>query len=152
KPASLIRVRTLKGWCGATTICSNCRGSWSAIGTVTHLLAVSRNGPMPERPLSILQVSIADVLGGAEKMAWDLFQAYRERGCESWLAVGTKHTADADVLLLPKYLEGGWPQFWHGLRAGWRTRRLRFWESVFNRLQSWQNRNVPGVGRITPVI
>jgi glycosyltransferase involved in cell wall biosynthesis len=47
--------------------------------------------------LNILQLSTCDVLGGAEKVAWDLFQAYRERGHTSWLAVGRKRLDDPDV-------------------------------------------------------
>jgi glycosyltransferase involved in cell wall biosynthesis len=54
-----------------------------------------------ERPFHILQVSTADILGGAEKVAWDLFQIYRARGCSSWLAVGCKRSDDPDVLLVP---------------------------------------------------
>jgi glycosyltransferase involved in cell wall biosynthesis len=42
--------------------------------------------------MRILQVSFSDRAGGAEKVAWDLFQAYRRRGHESWLVVGHKHT------------------------------------------------------------
>ena len=51
--------------------------------------------------LRILQVSTADSGGGAEKVAWNLFQAYRQRGLRSWLAVGRKGSNDPDVLLIP---------------------------------------------------
>jgi len=50
--------------------------------------------------MKILQVSTADIAGGAEKVAWQLFQEYRRRGHDSWLAVGLKHSADLDVLLI----------------------------------------------------
>jgi glycosyltransferase involved in cell wall biosynthesis len=53
------------------------------------------------RPLRILQVSTSDRSGGAERMAWNLLRAYRERGHQSWLAVGYKKTADPDVLVIP---------------------------------------------------
>ena len=52
-------------------------------------------------PLRILQVSTMDCAGGAERSAWNLFQAYKQRGHESWLAVGTKCTEEADVLVIP---------------------------------------------------
>ncbi len=50
--------------------------------------------------MRILQVSTADVAGGAERVAWNLFQEYRRAGHQSWLAVGRKRTADPDVLLV----------------------------------------------------
>jgi glycosyltransferase involved in cell wall biosynthesis len=50
--------------------------------------------------MKILQVSTADIAGGAEKVAWQLFQEYRRRGHNSWLAVGLKRSADPDVLLI----------------------------------------------------
>ena len=53
---------------------------------------------MNARRLRILQVSTYDVSGGAEKVAWDLFDTYRTRGHGSWLAVGTRRSADPDVL------------------------------------------------------
>src|SRR6266700_215119 len=53
------------------------------------------------RPLRILQASTADIRGGAERVAWDLFTTYRSRGHCSWLCVGQKRTADADVFVIP---------------------------------------------------
>ncbi len=55
---------------------------------------------MLNRPLKILQISTTDIGGGAEKVAWNLFQAYRGRGHNSWLAVGTKRSDDADVMVI----------------------------------------------------
>src|SRR5262245_56427958 len=49
-------------------------------------------------PLRILQVSTGDVLGGAERVAWNLFDGYRRLGHGSWLAVGDKRTSDPGVL------------------------------------------------------
>ena len=64
---------------------------------------------MVNRPLSILQVSTADIGGGAEKMAWNLFQCYRARGLGSWLAVGKKRSDDPSVVLIPRlYPYGLW--------------------------------------------
>jgi glycosyltransferase involved in cell wall biosynthesis len=51
--------------------------------------------------LRILQVSTYDIIGGAERVAWNLFQTYRTRGHASWLAVGTKLGTDPDVLPIP---------------------------------------------------
>lgn len=57
--------------------------------------------------LRILQVSTADIAGGAEKVAWELFRSYRARGYASWLAVGRKASADADVLVIPNTASRG---------------------------------------------
>ena len=58
---------------------------------------------MAERPLRILQVSTVDIKGGAEKVAWNLFTAYRARGYDSWLAVGEKLTEDEITALEEPY-------------------------------------------------
>lgn len=63
----------------------------------------------PKTPIRILQVSAEDVAGGAERVAWTLFDAYRQRGHRSWLAVGYKRTQDPDVLVLNiAYDQGLW--------------------------------------------
>jgi glycosyltransferase involved in cell wall biosynthesis len=76
------------------------------------------------RQLRILQVNTSDRAGGAERLAWNLFSAYRERGHKSWLAVSYKRTADADVLVIPKGNHR--PSLWSGLekniRGVWRLR------------------------------
>lgn len=51
--------------------------------------------------LTVLQVSPADIGGGAEKVAFDLHRQYVERGMDSWLAVGRKLSADEQVLEIP---------------------------------------------------
>lgn len=74
---------------------------------------------MTDARLKILQVSTADILGGAERVAWSLFQSYRERGHNSWLAVGYKRSSDPAVFLLPTYQSPTlWGSFCHILRAG----------------------------------
>jgi glycosyltransferase involved in cell wall biosynthesis len=66
--------------------------------------------------LRILQVSTADVRGGAEQVAWNLFTAYRALGHGSWLAVGEKHTDDPDVRVFPNdHMRGAWARVWQGL-------------------------------------
>lgn len=57
--------------------------------------------------LCILQISTYDTIGGAEKVAWNLFQNYRARGYGSWLAVGDKLSDDQDVLRSPER-NGSW--------------------------------------------
>jgi len=84
----------------------------------------------------ILQVSTADIGGGAEKIAWDLFRRYRALGHESWLAVGYKRSSDPDVFQIPNDAERGWwTRTWmsadpylkgaeSGNRSAWLLRRL----------------------------
>ena len=63
--------------------------------------------------MRILQISTSDMGGGAEKVAWNLFQAYRQRGHHSWLAVGAKRSDDAEVLVIPnREPHGRWCRFW----------------------------------------
>lgn len=50
------------------------------------------------RPLSILTVNTSDRAGGAERIAWLLYQGYRQRGHHSALAVGVKTTTDPNVI------------------------------------------------------
>lgn len=72
---------------------------------------------MVESPLRILQVNTADIGGGAEKIAWGLFWAYRSRGLSSQLAVGYKRSRDPDVWLIPNNSSRTpWEAFW---RTGW---------------------------------
>lgn len=81
----------------------------------TSLNDVLRSGFVDKTSLPILQVSSADRAGGAEKVAWNLFQEYRKRGYPSWLAVGLKRSNDPDVLLIPNQPLGTWPGFWHNV-------------------------------------
>ena len=64
--------------------------------------------PNPERPLRILQVNTFDDVGGAARVARNLFEAYRSRGHDSRLAVG--HRALDDPAFIP--IEAG-----HGVGA-----------------------------------
>ena len=52
------------------------------------------------RPV-ILQVSIADSLGGAEKVAWNLFGRFQDSNWDSWLAVRDKRTQHPRVVPIP---------------------------------------------------
>lgn len=63
--------------------------------------------------MRILQISTSDMGGGAEKVAWNLFQAYRKRGHDAWLAVGWKRTDHPHVLLIRnRERRGTWSRFW----------------------------------------
>lgn len=50
---------------------------------------------------TILQINTRDRRGGAEQVAWNLFQAYQARGRTSWLAVGKKYSNDPNVGSVP---------------------------------------------------
>lgn len=70
-------------------------------------------GIVADRPLRILQVSTGDIAGGAEKVAWNLFQSYRARGNISSLAVGYKRSDDPDVSVVPNCEQGRvWSRVW----------------------------------------
>lgn len=71
---------------------------------------------MIKSPLCILQVNKTDISGGAEKISWNLFQAFSSRGLGSWLAVGSKRSDDPHVLVIPLVTKGnssgGWTRKW----------------------------------------
>jgi glycosyltransferase involved in cell wall biosynthesis len=68
--------------------------------------------------MKILQVSTADIAGGAERIAFGLFDRYRELGHESWLAVGTKRTTDENVVELDHAeSEHFWYRLWARIAA-----------------------------------
>ena len=46
----------------------------------------------------ILQINTNDIKGGAAKSTWALFNNYRDRGLDSWMAVGNKTSKDPNVL------------------------------------------------------
>jgi glycosyltransferase involved in cell wall biosynthesis len=52
------------------------------------------------KKLSILQISMADKAGGAEKVAFSLFDLYRKKGYASLLAVGRRKGLDPDVMVI----------------------------------------------------
>src|SRR5687768_17199047 len=76
-----------------------------------------------DAPLSILQVNSSDISGGAQRVAWNLFQAYRTRGYRSYLAVGYKNSRDADVIgIAHERAATGWFSLCWGLHS--RLQRL----------------------------
>src|SRR5258707_15790678 len=104
---------------------------------------------------NILQISTYDIAGGAEKVAWNLFEAYRERGLNSWLAVGTKRSSDPNVMLIPRRnvaflsrLEARLAIFDAKIKGMWRLRKaLRTWAEPrreLNRLRGYEDFDFPG--------
>jgi glycosyltransferase involved in cell wall biosynthesis len=82
--------------------------------------------------LNILLVSTADLGGGAEASAWNLVHAYRELGHESRLAVRTRKTEDASVVLIPgDSCRNVWARSW--IQAG---NQLR----IFENRSKWYSR------------
>jgi len=66
-----------------------------------------------EPRMNILQVNSSDISGGAQKVAWNLFQSYRSRGHRSYLAVGYKRSSDPGVLRIPnEEAAKRWAHFW----------------------------------------
>ena len=83
------------------------KGSEKSTGTLTTSSV---------RPLQILQISRGDTYGGAAKVAWNLFRAYRDRGHLSRLAVSIKRSNDPDVEALPAQIPANpWARAWNGI-------------------------------------
>ena len=93
---------------------------------------------MRDGRIDILYVSTADRLGGAERVAWDLFAAQRDAGHGAWLAVGRKRTADAGVLTIDHAgASGPWGRFWWG----WHERLQSYYSTAWGRrLCRWTHR------------
>ena len=87
------------------------------------------------RRLRVVQVSTADRRGGAEQVAWNLFDALRARGHASWLAVGEKLGSDPNVFPIPN--EGsrsGWSRFWRRLADEHESSSDRRYGTPFRRI------------------
>lgn len=85
---------------------------------------------MADLPLRIMQVSSSDLQGGAERVAWNLFRAYRSRGHDSKLVVGVKRTDDPDVLVMPnEAARGRWARTWRDLSKRLERDGNRTWMS-----------------------
>jgi len=83
--------------------------------------------------LAILQISTADVLGGAERVALDLHRAYLARGYPSWLAVGRQR--------------GAFPGVLHIDHDAYRSRWARMWARAGDALAPLVGK-VPGMVRV----
>lgn len=63
-----------------------------------------------------MQVSTSDTAGGAQKIAMNLFHAFRESGQISWLVVGHKKSDNLNIFLhkdLTTYKRNMWMLFWN---------------------------------------
>lgn len=99
--------------------------------------------------MKILQVNTMDKEGGAAVVAWNLFNAYRQRGHQSYFVVGNKQSTDEDVFQIPdlsinaqlKQLEAKFGPIWRlrGLVKAVQKRRRAF-ESD----RGWENFHFPG--------
>lgn len=81
-----------------------------------------------QHSLRIVQVSTGDQIGGAETSAYNLFNAYRERGHVSRLVVGFKAVDDPDVIRLPyadPTRQSRWASIWLRLAAPLEAARNR---------------------------
>ena len=75
-----------------------------------------------EAPIRILQVSTRDHGGGAERVAYDLFERYRALGHRSRLAVGYRRGDDPDVRAIAHHeSRRGWRRFWWRAHARWQS-------------------------------
>ena len=119
-----------------------------------------------EQVRRILQISTRDRRGGAENCAWSLFEAYRERGLESCLAVGEKFSTDPNVWEIPhaRYAATPWARAWLGLGESLSPLRQRgvrgigFLQTRLRRLaqpsawrkqqQGWEDFDYPGTGHL----
>ncbi|QDV89705.1 D-inositol 3-phosphate glycosyltransferase [Phycisphaerae bacterium RAS2] len=71
---------------------------------------------MSQRSLDILQISTADRLGGAERIALNLHRAYRSAGAGATLAVGRRYTDEPNVMEIRHDVAGS---MWR--RSMWRV-------------------------------
>ncbi len=96
----------------------------------------------------ILQVSERDCKGGAAMVAWNLHRQFRERGMESWMAVGTRSSHDPSVTVIPNDASRNW--YTQSVRraqenarqssgrAGWLDRLLGLAAEPGRRLARWR--------------
>lgn len=89
--------------------------------------------------LNILQVNIFDIAGGAARVAWSLFDRYRQRGHDSYLAVGRKFGTDPDVFEIPNDASRNiWANFWNRAERQLTNHRIRLLPGLA--------RNLGGIG------
>ncbi len=114
--------------------------------------------------MCILQVSTFDFAGGAEKVAWNLFSAYRKLKYDSWLAVGFKASDEEGVLLIPNEdYRSCWAQTWRtmanklmslygSVRGIYRLRNILYWIGEFKRhweaRKGYEDFNFPGTWQL----
>ncbi|HEX3035116.1 MAG TPA: glycosyltransferase [Thermodesulfobacteriota bacterium] len=107
-------------------------------------------------PINILQVSTTDLIGGADKIAYNLHGAYQVRGYQSWLTVGRKYTETPGILPLPNDASRSvWTRTWLSIEKARLVRPLRKrlrWIGQPGRLlkirQGHEDFEFPGIWRI----
>lgn len=68
---------------------------------------------MVNKALNIVQISVRDIGGGAERVAWGLYDAYRQLGLKSRFVVGYKFSNDPQLVRLPNQeYYSKWVRFW----------------------------------------
>ncbi|MCX7048712.1 MAG: glycosyltransferase [Candidatus Sumerlaeota bacterium] len=118
--------------------------------------------------MRILQINREDCVGGAGRVAWNLFQGYRARGHASWMAVHQKTDNDPDIYQIP-FIETRhpWTDFcqqysrrflrWDRFHPGWGAKKIHelfSWLSVFpdpqarKRNPAWEYFDFPETRRI----
>ncbi|MFN7623803.1 MAG: glycosyltransferase [Acidobacteriota bacterium] len=84
--------------------------------------------------MRILHVSTTDRAGGAEKLAFELFQSARADNHETVLAVGQRRTNEAGVIEIPNdESRQPWPKFWRGQQQRFHHQGT----PAFSRLAGW---------------
>ena len=110
-------------------------------------------------PVRIVQVNaVDDAGGGAAKVARGLFEAYRARGHESWMAVGVKRTRDPHVVAISHAPAArGWGRPWWHLHdrlrpfSGRASRTMAMTASprkIVDEVRGVENFNFPGTRRL----
>lgn len=88
--------------------------------------------------MRVLQLSPHDHQGGAARIAWYLFEGYKERGIESYLAVGEKTLDDPNILAID-----------HSKYAGMQVLgRIRKWVEIMIGLENFNypaTRHIPSL-------
>src|SRR5690242_18705180 len=112
--------------------------------------------------MNILQVNFLDTIGGAARIAWDLFRGYQQRGHESYLAVGRKSCDVQNVFEIPNdQLRNPWSGFWRSTERRLVDKRVRLlpgaarllanlgeptrWREQLNGIEDF---NFPGTARL----
>lgn len=110
------------------------------------------DGSVVDSSLRILTVSTSDIAGGAERVAWNLFDEYRRRGLQSYLAVGYRKLNDSDIFLLSEHEKRGpWFKLVSGVGAKSTNAKLKRVSQVFaeplrvaDQLAGLEDFNFPG--------
>lgn len=95
--------------------------------------------------MRILHVSLADDMGGAHKVAYELFRGQRQRGHESFLAVGEKLRDDPEVFEIPNNAyRNPWARVWRAAQTSLNKQgrkdkaRLAGWLANLGELGRWR--------------